>query len=80
MGASGDGPSRGGYIVVQPTECAVNESVAVSGRWLERERPEGSPILPMAAARVELAHGRRQPDRPIGSTSPELDLEAIPAP
>jgi hypothetical protein len=57
MGSSGDGdgPSRGGYIVVQPTECSINESVTVSGRWLERQPPEGSPILPMATARVELS-------------------------
>jgi len=35
FGGTGQGPSRGGYIVVLPTECAVHESVAVSCRWLE---------------------------------------------
>ena len=55
MGATGDGPYRGGRLVIEPTSAHLGQQIVISGLWLQRERQEGSAAYPLADAHFELA-------------------------
>ena len=52
IGGHGDGPMRGGTLVVTPSEAVLGEKITLSGSWRQRQDVEGSPVEPLTAAQL----------------------------